>query len=58
MVLIKENNLPPSKLALGRVIESQPGMNNQVRVVKIRTAKGITKRTTAKLCPLPINEEN
>lgn len=59
LVLIKGENLPPSKWALGRVMETHPGADNLVRVVSVKTQNGILKRPIRKLCLLPIidNEE-
>jgi len=38
----------------GRVIDTHAGKDGLVRIVTIRTATGITKRSIAKLCKLPI----
>ena len=53
LVLIKEDNLPPLKWALARVVEVLPGKDGKVRVAKIKTASGIFTRPITKLCPLP-----
>lgn len=54
LVLLRNDNLPPSKWELGRVIESHPGKDGLVRVVTVRTATTTYKRPIAKLCRLPI----
>ncbi|GBM79999.1 hypothetical protein AVEN_203766-1, partial [Araneus ventricosus] len=54
MVLIREENLPPCKWLLGRVIALYPGQDNKVRVVDVKTSKGIYKRSINKLSVLPI----
>ncbi|XP_035457903.2 uncharacterized protein LOC118281435 [Spodoptera frugiperda] len=54
VVLIKENNLPPGKWALGRIIEVHPGSDGYVRVATIKTQGGTLKRPITKLSPLPI----
>jgi hypothetical protein len=54
LVIIKDDNLPPQKWKLGRVIILHPGADNLVRVVTLRTADGQLKRPIAKLCLLPI----
>lgn len=58
MVLIKEDNVPPAKWRLGRVIANHPGTDNIVRVISVRTATGTIRRTIAKICPLPTEESN
>ncbi|XP_011694053.1 PREDICTED: uncharacterized protein LOC105453629 [Wasmannia auropunctata] len=54
MVLIKEENLPPFKWRLGRVISTHPGRDQVVRVATVKTSTGTVHITIAKLCPLPI----
>ncbi|XP_055714350.1 uncharacterized protein LOC129808593 [Phlebotomus papatasi] len=57
LVTIKEDNLPPMKWSLGRIIECFPGADGHVRVATVKTATGIYKRAIGRLCPLPINED-
>lgn len=54
LVLLKDDNLPPTKWRLGRIIQTHHGPDNLVRVVTISTASGITKRAISKICPLPV----
>ncbi|GBM66234.1 hypothetical protein AVEN_27917-1 [Araneus ventricosus] len=54
MVLIREENLPPCKWLLGRAIALYPGQDNKVRVVDVKTSKGIYKRSINKLSVLPV----
>lgn len=56
LVLIKEDNLPTCKWLLGRIIELFPGLDNKIRVVKVRTANGILKRAITKICILPLKD--
>ncbi|XP_071578820.1 uncharacterized protein [Temnothorax nylanderi] len=56
LVLLKEENLPPLRWKIGRVVEVHPGKDNLVRVASVRTATGISKRAIAKLCKLPISD--
>ncbi|XP_046393727.1 uncharacterized protein LOC124161449 [Ischnura elegans] len=56
LVMLKEENLPPLKWNLGRVIEVYPGEDGLVRVASVKTACGVWKRAISKLCPLPIEE--
>lgn len=56
LVLIAEDNTPPGRWALGRVVECHPGNDKAVRVVTIKTKAGLFKRNIHKICPLPIEE--
>ncbi|GIY80348.1 hypothetical protein CDAR_548281 [Caerostris darwini] len=49
LVIIKESNLPPATWRLGRISEVHPGDNKRVRVVTVRTSKGLFKRNILKL---------
>lgn len=53
LVLIKDNNLPPLKWRLGRVVAVHPGVDRVVRVVSVRTSTGIIRRSVASISPLP-----
>ncbi|XP_033158470.1 uncharacterized protein LOC117139899 [Drosophila mauritiana] len=55
LVIIKDDNLPPAKWTIGRVVELHPGTDSLVRVVTLKTKSGIQKRSITKLCPLPIS---
>ncbi|CAI6373869.1 unnamed protein product [Macrosiphum euphorbiae] len=58
LVIVKEDNLPPFKWHLARVIELHLGCDGNVRVVSIRNSSGKTmRRPVAKLCKLPIDSE-
>lgn len=54
MVIIREDNLPPLKWKLGRVMELHPGHDGVPRVLTIRTANRCIKRAVSKVCVLPI----
>lgn len=54
MVLIREDNLPPSKWSIGRIIETLPGKDGLVRSVRVKTPYGIYQRPITKLGRLPI----
>jgi len=54
LVLIKDDNLPPQRWRLGRVAELHPGTDGITRVATLRTTKGLIRRATIKLCPLPV----
>ncbi|XP_061709504.1 uncharacterized protein LOC133519514 [Cydia pomonella] len=52
LVLIKDDNLPPLKWQLGRIVQTIPGRDGVSRVADIRTASGIIRRAYTKICPL------
>lgn len=54
IVLIKEDNMPPAKWALGKVTDLHPGQDGRVRVVTLKTQGGFMKRPIIKLVPLPV----
>lgn len=55
LVLIKDERLPPSKWLLARVTETHPGDDGKVRAVTLKYNTGVTRRTIAKICPLPLS---
>ncbi|XP_076392692.1 uncharacterized protein LOC105661897 [Megachile rotundata] len=54
LVIIKEDNAPSMKWPLGRILHVHPGDDGIVRVVTVKTGSGIYKRSTTRLCPLPV----
>lgn len=52
MVIFKEENLPPMKWRIGRVIKTHPGRDGVCRVADFKTYKGIERRALNKVCPL------
>ncbi|GJQ79320.1 hypothetical protein Trydic_g16187 [Trypoxylus dichotomus] len=58
LVLLKDDNAPPLQWQWGRVIDVHPGSDSVVRVMSVRTNKGVTKRSVMKVCPLPIYNES
>jgi len=56
MVLLREDHTPPLNWTLGRIVDVHPGSDNIVRVVSVKTTRGIFKRSTTKICPLPFEE--
>lgn len=54
LVLIKDENLPPSYWLMGRIIGLHKNKDGLVRSVKIKTAKNTLTRAVQKLCVLPI----
>ncbi|KAJ8914740.1 hypothetical protein NQ315_017451 [Exocentrus adspersus] len=49
-----EENLPPLKWSLGKVLELHPGADGEVRVVTVRGPSGVLKRPVKKLCVIPV----
>ena len=58
IVIVKDDNLPPLKWNLGRIIQVHPGADKCVRVVTVKTANGTYKRPVVKLCPLISHAED
>ncbi|XP_047987836.1 uncharacterized protein LOC125242280 [Leguminivora glycinivorella] len=52
LVLVKEDNLPPLKWRLGRVVALFTGNDGVSRVADVKTANGTIRRAFTKLCPL------
>lgn len=55
LVLIIEDNLPPTRWVLGRVLEIHPGQDGLVRVSTLRCQGTVIKRPIVKLALLPIS---
>ena len=54
LVLLKEDNLPPLIWSTGVIVDVHPGLDGLVRVVTVRTPKGVYKRPVTKLCAFPV----
>ena len=54
LVLVKEDDLPPSRWLLGRVVAKHPGNDGITRVVSLRTKNAVIKRAISKICILPV----
>ncbi|XP_033241627.1 uncharacterized protein [Drosophila pseudoobscura] len=57
VVLVKDENFPPLKWPLARILELIPGADGVSRVALIRMATGVSRRALAKLCLLPLRDE-
>ncbi|KAJ8979834.1 hypothetical protein NQ317_009593 [Molorchus minor] len=53
MVLVKDDQLPPLKWSIGRVVQTFPEKDGIARVASIKTSKGIIRRAFSIICPLP-----
>ncbi|KAG5871215.1 hypothetical protein JTB14_001912 [Gonioctena quinquepunctata] len=58
LVVIKDDNSPPCRWMLARVVELHPGRDGTVRVATVKTSSGILKRPLVKLCPLPSPDQD
>ena len=56
MVVLMEDGLPPLSWHIGRIQDIHPGDDGQVRVVSVKTSRGIVKRSLQKICLIPIEE--
>jgi hypothetical protein len=57
LVIIKEDNIPPNKWKMGRVIIVHPTDDDCVRNATVKTEYGEMKRHVVKLCPILLNDE-
>lgn len=55
LVLLKQEHLPPLQWNLGRVVETYAGSDGHIRVVLVRTVRGMFKRAVTEVCTLPID---
>lgn len=55
LVLLIEENVPPNKWSLGRVVKLFPGKDELVRTDDVRTQHGIFRRAITKICSLPLD---
>jgi hypothetical protein len=57
LVTIQDDNLPPMKWKMGRVIDVHPGDDSLVRDVTLKTQSGEMERSVVKLAPILYNSE-
>lgn len=57
LVLIKENNQPPTQWHMGRITQLHPGSDGLTRVVTLKTRDNYVKRPIVKLILLPIDRD-
>lgn len=58
VVLVHDENLPPGKWIMGRVVELHPGKDGHTRVVTLKTKSGYMKRPIIKLSVLIGHEDD
>ncbi|XP_055604615.1 uncharacterized protein LOC129752854 [Uranotaenia lowii] len=54
LVVIRNDNLPPTRWRMGRITEAHPGPDGVVRVVSLKTASGSCTRPVTQICILPV----
>nr|XP_012152412.1 PREDICTED: uncharacterized protein LOC105664083 [Megachile rotundata] len=54
LVIVKEDNSPPLRWCLARVMQTHKGKDGAIRVVTVKTADSTYKRPITKICILPI----
>jgi hypothetical protein len=57
-VLLKDENLQPTRWVLGRITTIHPGQDGLVRIVTVRTKTGEFKRPLVKICLLPTQDDD
>lgn len=57
LVFIKDENIPPLKWPMARILQKQPGADGLTRVVTLKTADTIIKRPITKICKLALDNE-
>ncbi|XP_058817668.1 uncharacterized protein LOC131680977 [Topomyia yanbarensis] len=58
LVVIQDDNQPPMRWKMGRIVQTHPGDDGTVRVVTLKTATGMLTRPVEKLCLLPTSDDN
>ena len=58
LVLVREDNTSPLQWPTAVIQDTHPGTDGIVRVVTVRTSKGLFKRPITKICPLPCISDN
>ncbi|GFU67238.1 hypothetical protein TNCV_5009251 [Trichonephila clavipes] len=53
---VKGSSKIPMEWTLGRIEGIHPGSDGLVRVIRIRTSRGVFTRTAASVCPLPFED--
>ncbi|XP_059046734.1 uncharacterized protein LOC131842217 [Achroia grisella] len=52
LVVVKEDNLPPLRWKMGRIVAVYPGTDGINRVADVKTSNGVVRRSFSKICPL------
>lgn len=57
LILLQEDNVPPLKWPLARVVELHTGRDGLTRVATVKTSTGLFKRAITRMAPLPLADE-
>jgi Family of unknown function (DUF5641) len=57
LVLVKNDQLPPTKWPLGRILQTHPGPDGHMRVATVKCEDSTRDRQISKLCQLPKSED-
>ncbi|XP_055910525.1 uncharacterized protein LOC129944888 [Eupeodes corollae] len=57
VVVVRNENLPPTQWRLGKIVAVHPGKDGKVRVATVKTQQGEILRPIVKLCLLPVDQE-
>lgn len=58
MVLVKDEETPPLKWPLARIVNILTGPDEKVRAVQVKTPSGTYSRSIVKIVPLPVTDDN
>lgn len=58
LCLVRDENTPPTRWPLARIVKTHPGDDGHVRIVTVRTASSQWKRPITKLVLLPVCDHN
>jgi len=58
LVILMDESLPTTRWPLARIVKIHPGEDKIVRVVTLKTAKGIITRPITKICVLPLRTDS
>ena len=56
LVLLHEQNVPPMRWKLGRIVDTHRGGDDILRVVSVKTKNGVFRRAVSKVSPLVDND--
>ena len=57
IVVVKNELLSPAQWRMGRIVQTYPSQDGQVRAVSGKTSSGVIDRPIVKLIPLPVADE-